>query len=400
MPIEVHSDTFDGQSTQGPEIKKFLGRRWRFPYFSEDAKWKYHRGYMDAKGSGIGYALRWLGTQISIGEPTILREFPSYPQSVVHGLIHVYRSPHAGFMQRQWNKAANVLDDSRAEEFLRNSRRAGATGHRAFAEWFRLGIYEPSINTVKIKSHGLAGYHLNSARAIRFVADVPYDLVLFVGCRPEEPAPDRPPEDNVIARGLVNGDGVTLAPVSEDRYISTAKLRWFKVGLYVPDAIARMMMDPATLKYYLRITGRAYGEENYNQDEDIYWHLSGWERALEAAKIPMWVVKKGVPTVAKKLVGAVTGVDTASDVKASDKRWRQDEQMRGDGAGDSEAGLSTYSSAVWNGTSKHFNRKSIVPPNYCFVKFNCLLYLRVVVVNPPDAPEFKAARFKEAKSFR
>lgn len=400
MPIEVHSDSFDGQSTQGPEIKKFLGRRWRFPFFCEDAKWKYHRGYMTAKGSGIGHALQWLGNQVSITDPVIKRTFPSYLQSVIHGLIHKYRAPNAGFMQRQWNKAANVLDDSRAEEFLRNSRRSGATTHRAFAEWFRLGIYEPSITTVKIKNHGLAGYHINSARAIRFVADVPYDLVLFMGVNPVEDAPDRPPEDNVIARGLVNGDGVTLAPISEDRYISTAKLRWFKVGLYVPDKIARMMMEPATLKYYMQITGRAYGEENYNEKDDIYWHLSGWERALEAAKIPMWAVKQGIPAVAKKAAGALTGLDSSADVRASDKRWRQDEQMRRDGAGDSEAGLGTYASAVWNGTTKHFNRKSIVPPNYCFVKFNCLLYLRLVAVNPPDLPEFKAARFKEAKSFK
>lgn len=400
MAIEYHSAVFDGQSTQTPEINKFLEKQWRLPKFAPDIKLKYHRDYMDARGSGLGYALRWLGTQINIVDPVITRAFPSYVQSLVRGLIHIYRSPKAGFMQRQWNKAANVMDDSRAEEFLKNSSRAGATSHRAFADHFRLGLYEPEIGSIKIKKHGLAGYHISEARSIRFVADVPYDLVLFVGCGADHVAPYRPPEDNVVARGLVKSgsSSVTLAPISSERYISTANLRWFKIGLYLPDKGAHMMMEPATRDYYMRITGRAHG--GYNADEDIYWHLSGWERALEAAKIPAWFIKKSLPAVGKKLITLATGADTSSDAASVDKRWRHDQQMKEDGAGDKEADYATYAKAVWNGETGKFNRKSIVPPNYCFVKFNCLLYVRVVVVNPPDLPEFKPARWKEARSFK
>ena len=66
MADETFSEAFDGQSTQTPEINNFLGAQWRLPVFSDDAQWKYHRGYMDAAGNGFTYARNWIATKISI----------------------------------------------------------------------------------------------------------------------------------------------------------------------------------------------------------------------------------------------------------------------------------------------------------------------------------------------
>ncbi|HEY1791002.1 MAG TPA: hypothetical protein VGJ73_22830, partial [Verrucomicrobiae bacterium] len=309
MQNKILSNTFDGQSTQTPAINNFLDAQWRLPIFSK--QWKYHRGYADAAGNGFAYARNWLGTKVGVTDPVITHEIPSYVQSVIRGLIHLYRSPTAGFMTRQWNKAANTRDDGRAEGFLWNSMCAGATRDRGFANWFRLGLYEPDRRNITIKKHGLDSFHISEARSIRFVADVPYQLVVFVGR--DQPGKARPPE--AIAYGLVKPDGgfapVPAANKNRPYDMASAEHRWFKVGLYVPDGIALPMMNDRTRDFYMKITGRARGEGSYNPNEDIYWHLPGWERALEALKIPGWAVKKlvlkAVPGAVTKGIGLVAG---------------------------------------------------------------------------------------------
>ncbi len=386
MTNEILSNVFDGQSTQAPEINNFLGNQWRLPFFAKDLKLKYHRGYMDASGNGLTYARHWLGTKIGVTDPVITHEIPDYAQSVVRGLIHIYRSPKAGFMTRQWNKAANARDDGRAEGFLWTSMRRGATRARGFASWFRLGLYEPKRTTLTIRKHGLGGLHISEARSIRFFSDVPHQLVLFVGRDPRSGDLARPPE--VIAHGLVKPDGgFDLAPRPGLTYTTPSRVRWFKIGLYVPDPEAHSMMDNETKNFYMRITGRAGGEGNYNPNEDIYWHLPGWERALEAAKIPGWALKKlalkAVPGAVTKGVGLLAGTTIPMDKPMGpNQNWRHEKAMQDDGAGNTEAGPATYARAVWYGESHDFNRKSIVPPNYCFVKFNSLLSVKVVVMTP------------------
>ena len=382
MANEILSSAFDGQSTQAPEINDFLGRLYRVPFFSAHLRWKYHRGYMDAAGNGFTYARNWLGTKIGVTNPVITHEIPDFAQSVVRGLIHMYRSPKAGLMKRAWNSAANARDDGRADGFLWTSMCKGATRTRGFANWFRLGLYEPDRKTLIIKKHGLGGIHLSEARSIRFFSDVPYQLVLFVG-RPGHAS--GPPE--VIAHGLVKPDGgFDMAPRPGLTY-NSSKVRWFKIGLYVPDPEAHSMMDNETKNFYMRITGRARGEGSYSPDEDIYWHLPGWERALEAAKIPGWAVKKlalkAVPGAITKGISLATGTTIPVDKPMGPgMNWRQEVAMQGNGAGDTEAGPATYARAVWHGEARDFNRKSIVPPNYCFVKFNALLSVKVVLMTP------------------
>src|SRR5215469_5284237 len=295
---------FDGQSTQGPEISNFLDATWRLPYFAAELDWKYNRRYLHASGYGVGYALRYIGTKINFVNPVITQEIPPNVQSLIRGLIHIYRAPNAGFLTRQWNKAANAWDDERAENFLKSARRDGASRQRGFADWFKLGLVEPRLKTITIKKHGLSSYHFNEARTIRFVADVPYTLVLYEGRGPKQELPPNPPEKNVIARGLLKDDGTVVPdpslPADHPSYnMATADVRWFKMGLYVPDHVARWRMEPGTRDYYMRITGR--GGPEYNRDQDVYWHLSGFERVLEAAKIPGWLVK----TAVKKAAGGV-----------------------------------------------------------------------------------------------
>jgi hypothetical protein len=386
MANEILSNAFDGQSTQTPEINNFLGAQWRLPFFAADMQWKYHRGYMDASGNGFTYARNWLGTKIGVTNPVITHEIPDYVQSVVRGLIHLYRSPKASLLKRGWNAAANARDDGRAEGFLWTSMRKGATRERGFANWFRLGMYEPKRATLTIKKHGLGGLHISDARSIRFYTDVPYDLVLFVGQDPKPGAKATPPQ--VIAHGLVKPDGgFDLAPRPGLTYLTPAKVRWFKTGLYVPDPEAHSIMDHDTKSFYMRITGRARGEGNYDPNQDIYWNLPGWERALEALKIPGWAVKKlalkAVPGTITKGVGLLTGTTIPMDKPMGPgQNWRHEKAMQDDGAGDTEAGPATYARAVWYGQAHDFNRKSIVPPNFCFVKFNCLLSVKVVVMAP------------------
>jgi len=389
MDVKNPSPVFDGHSTQVPEINNFLEAEWRLPMYMKALK--YHRGYVGAGGNGITYARNWLGTKFGITDPVVKHQFPSYAQSIIRGLIHVYRKPTAGFAKRQWDKAANVLDDSRAADFLKIGRRGAAPARNTPADWFKLRLLEPKPPEIKVWKHGLSSFYANEARNIRFAANIPYQLVLMVGRGAEQIPPDLA-EYNVIARALVTSDATlpqAQDPTGGDRYnMAVADVRWFKIGLYVPDHVVLQMMEPHTKSYYRRITGRARGDgdANYNAKEDIYWHLSGWERALEAAKIPGWVVKTAVtratPGLLIKGVGylAKTAINIDKPI-GPNRNFRNDVAMRGDGAGDIEAHPGTYAMAVWNGTTDSFNRKSIVPPNFCFVKFNAVLYITVIAVN-------------------
>ena len=86
-----------------------------------------------------------------------------------------------------------------------------------------------------------------------------------------------------------------------------------------------------------------------------------------------------------KGVLALTGPSMTPDIRKPTVRlWSQEKQMMDStGAGHGEAGFISYVTAMRNGETDKFNRKSIVRPWYGFVKFNCLLYLRVVRVNHP-----------------
>jgi hypothetical protein len=189
--------------------------------------------------------------------------------------------------------------------------------------------------------------------------------VLFVGRNPIREAPVDLSSENVLALGRVPTD------------------RWFKIGMYVPDKLALRMMDPKTRGIYLDMTGRGM-----RGHPDTYWHLSGWERALEAAKIPYWLMKDGAKEAAKIGVSKTVGMFTQPSVHVnppsrSPGLWREEQLMKDHGSGDRSAGPESYAKAMWNGQTEMFNRKSIVPPGFCFVKFNCWLNVAVVGVNVP-----------------
>jgi hypothetical protein len=89
------------------------------------------------------------------------------------------------------------------------------------------------------------------------------------------------------------------------------------------------------------------------------------------------VAVKAAPAVLKAAFGAgSSGVTTGSPTLIRG-HWMEDRLMDG-GAGDSTAGPATYARAMWHGHTTDFNRKSIVPPGFCFVKFNGRLNLAVV----------------------
>jgi hypothetical protein len=362
--LPVATEPVDGQSTTVSEIENILNYSWRLPDFARN--FRYHRGYTDVRGDGVAYAVRWIASKVSIVDPTIKHDFPSETTSLVKGLIHLYRTPKAGLAKQAWNAVANVMDDSKANDFLSRYQKAGSTQKRAFADWFRIGLYEAPTPTVVIKTHELDSFYFNESRNIRFYANVDYKLVLFVGLNPIREAPLDLSSQNTLAVGRVPFD------------------RWFKIGMYVPDKLALRMMDAKTRGIYLDMTGRGIAGR-----PDTYWRLSGWERALEAAKIPYWFLKEGAKEAAKIGVNKGVGMFTQAAVRPDPPPsryptgWREDQLMKDDGAGNFKAGPQTYAKAVWNGRTEFFNRKSVVPPGFCFVKFNCYLNVAVVGVNIP-----------------
>jgi hypothetical protein len=357
-----HTSVIDGQSTTVPELTQFLDKARRLPELASD--WKYHRGYMHAQGSNpVEKAAYWVGNQLSIVDPTIEFQLPFGVQSLVKGIIHHFRARKSGVkatLKSAYNSVANAVDDSSAGDFLKKYGSAGWNDDKnRDLTWFRLALYEQEAPSI---SHQPLYTVLDPdpARDYRFYGDLAYALVIFTG---KGSPPAQPPtwvNGGRDARALARGPAMTD--------------RWFKVGQYVPDDMAVRWMAFDTKAHYMRITGRVPGYE------DTYWHLSGWERFKEGAKAVGETVGKvalkAAPTVLKAAFGGSGGVSTGSP-SAPPSRW-QEQRLMDSGAGDSTAGPATYARAMWHGEARDFNRKSIVPPGYCFVKFNGRVDLALV----------------------
>jgi hypothetical protein len=355
---------FDGQSTTVSELMTFMDEPRRLPELASG--FKYHRGYLHGQGNNLASQLvSSLGAKLSIVDPTIKSEIPMQVVSLAKGLIHYYRARQSGVgarLRAAYNAVANVVDDDYADTFLKAHGRAGWNDDKnKDLTWFRLALYEEEAPSIAHKAL-FTVFDPDPARDFRFYADLNYCLVIFAG---KGTPPARPPTwvDLDAYRGA---PALACGPAQEDR--------WFKVGQYVPDQHAVNWMQFDTKNHYLRITGRVPGHE------DTYWHLSGWERFKEGSKMAGEAVGKVAlkvgPALVKAAFGGSSGVSTGSP-SGVPAYWKEQALMDG-GAGDSTAGPATYARAMWHGHTTDFNRKSIVPPGFCFVKFNGRLNLAVV----------------------
>jgi hypothetical protein len=360
---------FNGQSTTVPELMSFADEARRLPELA--AGFKYHRGYLHAQGNNVvSQAIYAIGNKLSFIDPTIKFQLPFHVVSLAKGIIHHYRARQSGVgakLRSAYNAVANVVDDDNASTFLK--KHGGASWKEEANRdmtWFMLALYEEEAPT--IYHHALfTVFSPDAARDYRFFADINYCLVIFTGKgRP----PTRPPTwiDLSTYRGP---PALACGPAMDER--------WFKVGQYVPDGEAVKWMYFDTKAHYMRITGRVPGFQ------DSYWHLSGWERFKEGGKAFTeavgTVALRAAPAVLKTAFGGSSGVTTGSPAGVP-SRW-QEQRLMQSGAGDSTAGPATYARAMWHGHTTDFNRKSIVPPGYCFVKFNGQINLAVVRNDPP-----------------
>jgi hypothetical protein len=354
----------DGQSTTVSELQSFLDQARRLPELASD--FKYHRGYMHAQGNNLGSQFLYgIANKLSIVDPTITFQLPFQAVALAKGIIHHFRKRQggaAGKLRAAYNTVANVYDDDKAETFLKaHGAAAWKDDKNRDLTWFRLALYEEEAPAI---SHQALYTMLNPdpARDYRFLADLRYCLVIFAG---KGTPPGRPP--TWIDLHAYRGAALACGPVQSDR--------WFKVGQYVPDESAVKWMQFDTKAHYMRITGRVPGYA------DTYWHLSGWERFKEGAKmvgetVGKVAIKAG-PAIVKTVVGGGGGITTGSPASGVRSHW-QEQRLMESGAGDSTVGPGSYARAMWHGHTTDFNRKSIVPPGFCFVKFNGRLDLALV----------------------
>jgi hypothetical protein len=352
----------DGQSTTVPELTGFLDRPRRLPELA--AGYKFHRGYLHAQGnSSLEQAVYWIGQQLNIVDPTIEFQIPSDVVSLIKGVIHTFRAKQST-LKAAYNAVANVMDDNRASSFLVSRGKADwKSDKNKNLTWFMLGLYEEEAPVIRHRPL-FSVLAPDPARDIRFFADLQYAIVIFTGSgRP----PARPPTWIDLGAHQRGGGGALASGQVLDE-------RWFKVGQYVDDDTARKWMAFDTKAHYMRITGRVPGYE------DTYWHLSGWERFKEGTKAVGEGLGRGAlkvgPTILKSALGGHSGISTGSPPSVP-SRW-QEQRLMDSGAGDSAAGPATYARAMWHGHTTDFNRKSIVPPGHCFVKFNGWLDVSVV----------------------
>jgi len=358
------TQVFDGQSTTVAELQTFLDEARRLPELASG--FKYHRGYLHAQGNNLAsQAIYKIGNALSIVDPTIKMQLPFHVVSLAKGIIHYYRSRKAGAaakLKAAYNAVANVIDDDKASDFLKLNGRAGWNEDKnRDLTWFRVALYEEEAPSITHKAL-FSVLDPDPARDYRFQSDLAYCLVIFTG---KGSPSSRPP--TWIDLDAYRGPPALAAGAAQAD-------RWFKVGQYVPDDTAVKWMQFDTKAHYMRITGRVPGYE------DSYWHLSGWERFKEGAKAVGETVGKiavkAAPVVLKAAFGGSGGVTTGSPSSVP-SHWQEQRLMDG-GAGDSTAGPATYARAMWHGHTVDFNRKSIVPPGYCFVKFNGQINLAVV----------------------
>jgi hypothetical protein len=359
------SPVFDGQSTTVASLMSFTDEARRLPELASD--FKYHRGYLHAQGNNaVSKAVYAIGNKLSFIDPTIKMQLPFHVVSLAKGIIHHFRARQSGIgakLRSAYNAVANVVDDDNASTFLRAHGAAGWNEEKnRDLTWFSLGLYEEEAPAISHKAL-FTVLDPDPARDYRFYADLAYCLVIFAG---KGQTPARPPTwiDLESYRGA---PALACGPAQSER--------WFKVGQYVPDGTAVKWMTFDTKAHYMRITGRVPGYS------DNYWHLSGWERFKEGTKMVTeavgTVALRAAPVVLKTaLGGGDSGITTGSPAGVP-SRWREQRLMDG-GAGDSTAGPATYARAMWHGHTTDFNRKSIVPPGYCFVKFNGLINLAMV----------------------
>jgi hypothetical protein len=333
---------FGGQSTHDPKLEEFLEHSWRLPEIARS--YTYHRSY-----EAGGY---W-------DNPSVRRTLPVAVTPPIKGLIHHYRRTGSGFgaaAKAALNTVVNVFDDACARQFLES---AGASKQGGFADWFSLMLWEPrSLPTIHYRvqrtRHDLWVPSIEDARDTRFYADVPIQLVLYVGRNPIMPV--FPPDQCQPAQ--IKGRVYYSQAFSMERNRS----RWFKIGCYVPETEAKAVMDGEARNHYRQI------EEWYHK---LHWYERGKELAAAAA-----------PGAIKLARGFLTGF-AGGDVdlpRGSPAMPRLADRGPQGARGEAEPGTLDHLQRLWYGDTHSFNRKNLPPPGYVFVKFNCILETIIVGV--------------------
>jgi len=195
------------------------------------------------------------------------------------------------------------------------------------AEWIVIALCEPT--RVSIRHAALHAAHGDDAmQSVRFVADMPYRLVMLAGSG----VPDAL-EERLRRAAATAMDASEAAGADAD---ADADVDWFRIGLCLPDAEAMGQMRSDAAHFYRWITGRLGGDSR-----DRYWRLEEWEQYTEAGRVHGIVVPE--------LLGQA-GVAIAAEPLARC------------------AGEPTFGASRWPTLHRRHDRRPLVPPGYCFVE--------------------------------
>jgi hypothetical protein len=338
---------FGGQSTRDPHLEVFLERNWDAPACARP--FKYHRDYESSS---------WLDDS----PPSNRHSLPLQTYLLIKGLIHHYRRRKSGFAagaKRAFNAVANIVEDRAATAFFEGW---GGVPRGEIADWFSLIIWEPKrIPAIQYREqsdrHALWIRSIDKeARQTRFYCDVPIQVALYVGRNPIVPV--YPPD---LWSSRIKGRLQYSQFLSQERNAH----RWFKIGCYVPDALALPSMNPSAFQRYTEI------KKWYHQ---LHWYERGKE-----------LVQGTVPAALKLGVKVATGALSAMSADAEVLRGspmavrRMENQSAAGRRGDADPAFD-HLQRLWYGNTTAFNRKNLPPPGYVFVKFNCMLEVFVIGV--------------------
>ncbi|MCA9727948.1 MAG: hypothetical protein R3E12_19290 [Candidatus Eisenbacteria bacterium] len=346
--IIVHwmNGTSDGKSTQDAAFTTFFDKAHLLPTFAEDREFRYHRDYEHCLAGP-----QWIPDVLKVGaDKSPLYRLPGSIVSTVRGLVHHYRKGRSGIggaLRGAYNAVANAEDDQRASLFLQHCS-SGPTGTGSVdADWFHVELAEPDSKVARIRHQELGGYNpSNPYRLIRFHCDLEYDLRLFVG--------------KGIAPSVAN-HGPDFRPGDVKASGQTPMGRWFKMGWYVPQVFARARMAPDTYHLFMQMIGLEERPDGTTLDN--YWRLNKWERTKEASK-----AVAAFPKFMKDRKGDAVRALYESHTGSA-------HPLRGDSSGASSA---TYAAAAFQGETRRFNRKTIPPRGWVFVKYNTFVKISVV----------------------
>lgn len=340
------------------DLTRFLGRVRRLPGGARTSG-VHHVSPRAAQPLALLRMLRALQGRLVVVNPAAAVCLPLPTTSLVRGLVQhlTARAPiappaaprddvplplhptHSAVNTSPAADARLMLEARRVRAFL--ARHPSTTALGTDWDWCAVGLGEPRASVIGAQPP--AGGVAAAGTSTEFVAELPYRLVLVVG-RGAAPAPQ---EIGERVRAAVAQPALTTDEVMRGT-------PWFSTDVLLPDDEALARMDMSAAATYRRLTGRSDGEGAV----DAYWHLSSWERYVEAGRVaghvsPAFIARR--PVVARSTRPA----------------WDADVAYVSSGAVAHQAAL----------TPRH-DVGFLIPPGYCLLR--CHATLAVQVIAAPD----------------